>query len=198
MARSKTGRISRAKLLWFPSARQQKAVGGRVPHLEKITNEIFYFGFQMTGPGADGDAVERFTNRGGDKFTFGQAYSKIENNDLVACPTVGFLVREGCVLIIDKGNVMNAPPLTIALSKLLVSGTHCITCCLFFLGSGGARGNRNANSYRLGSIGILGANQTSTAGEGLINASAQRVDIMEVWLKKDVVVGSNTMLTGAV
>jgi len=167
----------------------EKAWVGVYHYLEKITNEMFYFGFQMTGPGADGDAVERFINRRGDKFTFGQAYSKIENNDLLACPTVGFSVRGGCVLVTGEGDVMNVSPLTIASSKLLVSGTHRIICRLFCPGSGGARGNRDANNYRLGSIGILRTNQTSTAGEGLTNAWAQRADIMEGWLKEDVVVG---------
>jgi len=169
----------------------EKAWVGVYHYLEKITKEMFFFGFQMTGSNADKDAVERFINRRGhdhaDKlFTFGQVYSKIEN-DLVPCRATGVSVRGGCLLVTSEN--ISPVPLIVASNELLISGTRRILCRLFCPGSGGARGNRDVNSYRLGSIGLLRTNQRHPTGDGPRNSWAQRADIMEGWLKEDVVVG---------
>jgi len=165
----------------------EKAWVGVYHYLEKITKDMFYFGFQTGGQAADAEAVERFLNGNGEKFTFGQAYSKTEN-DLVPCETSGYSVRGGCVLVTGTGGVTPVP-LTLLSNRRLVSGRHRVICRIFSPGSGGARGSRDASNFRLGSIGILRTNQTSLTGEGPTNAWAQRNDITEGWLKEEVVVG---------
>lgn len=161
-----------------------KAWVGVYHYLEKITKEAFYFGFQ-TGTNAQG-VVGRFINQNIDKFTFGQAYRKTET-DLVPCTAEGMSVRGGCVLVTAGGEVNVSPvPLTITSSRILLTGTHRIICRLFVPGSGGARGNRDATSYRLGSIGIIRTNQL---GDGPTTAWAQREDIMESWIREEVIVG---------
>jgi len=165
----------------------EKAWVGVYHYLEKVTQEMFYFGFQMKGPGADSEVVGRFLNQSRNtKFAFGQAYSKVENN-LVECPTVGMSVRGGCVLVTGKPDEVISPsPLVMASGQRLETGIHRVICRLCCPGMGSARSNREAQTFKLGSIGILCTNQR---GEGPTNAWAQRQDVMESWMKEDVVFG---------
>lgn len=80
-----------------------------------------------------------------------------------------------------------AAPITIASNEPLLSGTHRVICRLFCPGSGGARSNRDVNSHKLGSIGIMRTNQPGA--DGPTNTWAQRADISEGWVKEEVVVG---------
>jgi hypothetical protein len=162
----------------------EKAWVGVYHYVEKILRETFYFGFQTTGMVADKEVVGRFIHQGrNNKFAFGRAYAKRED-DLEECPTVGYSVRGGTVLV-TRGH--NFPvPLVIASSQRLETGIHHVICRLFCPGSGTARGNRDVQSFKLGSIGILRTNQR---GDGPTNDWAQREDVMEPWFKEDVVFG---------
>ena len=162
----------------------EKAWVGVYHYVEKILRETFYFGFQTTGAMADKEVVGRFINQGrSNKFAFGQTYAKREV-DLEECPSVGYSVRGGTVLV--TGGPSAPGPLVIASSQRLETGIHFVICRLFCPGSGAARGNRDVQSFKLGSIGILRTNQR---GDGPTNDWAQREDVMEPWLKEEVVFG---------
>ena len=162
----------------------EKAWVGVYHYVEKILRETFYFGFQTTGAVADKEVVGRFINQGrSNKFVFGRTYAKRED-DLEECPIVGYSVRGGTVLV--TGGVSSPVPLVVASSQRLETGIHCVICRLFCPGSGAARGNRDVQSFKLGSIGILRTNQR---GDGPANDWAQREDVMEPWLKEEVVFG---------
>ena len=165
----------------------EKSWVGVYHYIEKVIEETYYFGFQMKGEDGDKDIVNRFINmRSEEKFSFGQTYSKVENN-LVPSPTVGLMIRGGTVLVVDP--LPGSQPVIIA-SKLQLPSTGItrVLCRVFAPGVGGARGNnRDAQSYKLGSIGILRLNQT---GEGVApNQWAQRQDVMEPWVKEETVFG---------
>jgi hypothetical protein len=162
----------------------EKAWVGVYHYVEKILRETFYFGFQTTGAMADKEVVGRFINQGrSNKFAFGQTYAKREV-DLEECPSVGYSVRGGTVLV--TGGLSSPVPLVVASSQRLETGIHFVICRLFCPGSGAARGNRDVQSFKLGSIGILRTNQR---GDGPTNDWAQREDVMEPWLKEEVVFG---------
>ena len=169
----------------------EKAWVGVYHYVEKITKEIFYFGFQMTGADADKEVVGRFISQDGeDKFAFGQAYSKVESNLVPTPNVVGLSVRGGTVLVTAGGGsdvVVSPSPVVIASSQRMETGTHRVICRLFCPGSGGARGNnRDSLSFKLGSIGILRTNQV---GDGPTNAWVHRQDVMEPWVKEETVFG---------
>lgn len=165
----------------------EKAWVGVYHYAEKMLKETFYFGHQMTGNDADKEVVGRFINEGrNNKFAFGRTYEKRED-DLEECPPLGYSVRGGTVLVTDGPHAFNHPmPLVVASSQRLERGTHHVICRLFCPGSGAARGNRDVQSFKLGSIGILRTNQR---GDGPTNDWAHRVDIMESWTKEEVVFG---------
>lgn len=168
----------------------EKAWVGVYHYLEKITQEMFYFRFQTTGTDADQDAAERFINRLGrdddaNKFVFGRIYN---GSHLVPAEATGISLRGGCLLV--TGDNVSPAPLTVASADVLTSGTRRLIYRLFCPGSGGARGNRDANSFRLGAVGLLRTDQPRPlVGEGPQNAWAHRADVMEGWLREDVVVG---------
>jgi len=170
----------------------EKSWVGVYHYIEKVIEETYYFGFQMKGEDGDKDIVNRFINmRSEEKFSFGQTFSKVDNNDgpsyFVPSPTVGLMIRGGTVLVVDP--LPGSQPVIIA-SKLQLPSTGItrVLCRVFAPGVGGARGNnRDAQSYKLGSIGILRLNQTD---EGVApNQWAQRQDVMEPWVKEETVFG---------
>jgi len=173
----------------------EKSWVGVFHYIEKVIEETYYFGFQMKGKdGEDGDkdVVNRFINTSSEeKFSFGQTFSKVDNNDgpsyFVPSPTVGLMIRGGTVLVT---NPPESPSPVVIASKLQLPSTGItrVLCRVFAPGVGGARpNNRDAQSYKLGSIGILRLNQT---GEGVApNQWAQRQDVMEPWVKEETVFG---------
>ena len=165
----------------------EKTWVGVYHHLEKVIKETYYFGFQMKGEDGDKDIVTKFINmRSEKKFSFGQTYSKVGNN-LVPSPTIGLMMRGGTVLVTDP--LPESQPVVIASTLQLPStGITRVLCRVFAPGVGGPRViNRDAQSYKLGSIGILRLNQT---GEGVApNQWAQRQDVMEPWVKEETVFG---------
>ena len=168
----------------------EKAWVGVYHYIEKITKEMYYFGFQMTGDDGDKEIVNRFINQSSnERFSFGQTYSKAEDN-LVPTPTEGLSVRGGSVLVTGGGSTdvtVSPSPVIIASSQRLEAGMHRVICRLFSPGTGrdSARGNnRDAQSFKFGSIGILRTNQM---GDGPTNSWAQRQDIMEPWMKEETV-----------
>ena len=167
----------------------EKSWVGVLHYIEQITKEIFYFGFH--GADADKEGVGRFLNQDSeDKFAFGQAYSKVESNLVPSPNVVGLSVRGGTVLVTAGGGsdvVVSPSPVVIASSQRMETGMHRVICRLFCPGSGGARGNnRDAQSFKLGSIGILRTNQV---GDGPTNAWVHRQDVMEPWVKEETVFG---------
>ena len=141
----------------------QKSWVGVYHYIEKFVEETFYFGFQMTGANADKEVVGRFLDQDSeDRFAFGQAYSKVNNEEednageanFIASPAVGVSVTGGIVLL---------PPgvtssIVIASSRRLETGIHRVIC-RFFCQGGLAKGD----STNLGSIGILRTNQEGNA-----------------------------------
>jgi hypothetical protein len=195
----------------------EKTWVGVYHYVEKIIREMFYFNFQLTGEARDTEVVGRFIQQGGGcvvrssgigeedigttttmihKFTFGQTYLKREN-DHDECTAVGYLIRGGTVLVTDV--VPRSPDNLIVVSRLRLDtdgggdengGIHRMICRLFCPGTGGLRGNRdNVQSFKLGSIGILRTNQRGGEDGGATNTWAQRQDIMESWMKEEVVFG---------
>lgn len=179
----------------------ERAWVGVYHYVETIVRDMFYFGFQMMGENADAEVVGRFIheqggrsdNRGRDDntntFTLGRTYVKREN-DLDECTIVGFSVRGGTILV--TGDIPRSPNnLIVTSSRRLDTGIHRIICRLFCPGSGAVRGNRqNVENFKLGSIGILRTNQRGGgSGDGPTNSWAQRQDIMESWMKEEVVFG---------
>jgi hypothetical protein len=134
----------------------------------------------------DKEVVGWFINQGrNNKFVFEQAYAKWEY-DLKECPTVGYSMR-GATVLVTRGH--NFPVLlVIALSKRLEMGIHHVICHLFCPGFGTAHGNRDVQRFKLWLIGILCTNQRRD-GPTNDNDWAQHKDIMEPWLKEDVVFG---------
>ena len=169
----------------------EKAWVGVYHYLEKVIEETYYFGFQMKGDDGDKEIVNKFINlRSDEKFSFGQTYHKVEDN-LVPTPTVGLSMRGGTILVTGGGqtDVTVSPSPVVIASRLQLPSTGItrLLCRVFAPGVGGARGNnRDAQSYKLGSIGILRLNQT---GEGAANQWAQRQDVMEPWVKEETTFG---------
>ena len=167
----------------------EKSWVGVLHYIEQITKEIFYFGFH--GADADKEGVGRFLNQDSeDKFAFGQAYSKVESNLVPSPNVVGLSVRGGTVLVTAGGGsdvVVSPSPVVLASSQRMDTGIHRVICRLFCPGSGGPRGNnRDPQSFKLGSIGIIRTNQV---GDGPTNAWVHRQDVMEPWVKEETVFG---------
>ena len=134
------------------------------------------------------------------KFTFGRTFLKREN-DHDECTTNGYLIRGGTVLVTNV--VPRSPDNLIVASSLRLDtngdggrgggedGIHRMICRLFCPGTGCLRGNRdNVQSFKLGSIGILRTNQGGGGEDGgATNTWAQRQDVMESWMKEEVVFG---------
>jgi len=93
---------------------------GLYHYIEKVIEETYYFGFQMKGEDGDKDIVNRFISmRSEEKFSFGQTFSKIEDN-LVPSPTAGLMIRGGTVLVVDP--LPGSQPVIIA-SRLQLPST---------------------------------------------------------------------------
>jgi len=141
----------------------EKSWVGVYHYIEKIIEETYYFGFQMKGEDGDKDIVTKFINmRSEDKFSFGQTYSKVEDN-LVPSPTVGLMIRGGTVLVT---NPIESPSPVVIASKLQLPSTGItrVICRLF------------SPAQIVGSIGIICTNQT---GEDSSNIWVERKDIIE-------------------
>ena len=142
----------------------EKTWMGLYHYIEKVVEETYYFGFQMKGEDGDKDIVNRFISmRSEEKFSFGQTYSKVEDN-LVPSPTAGLMIRGGTVLVT---NPIESPSPVVIASKLQLPSTGItrVLCRLF------------SPTQIIGSIGILCLNQT---GEGLVpNQWVERKDIIE-------------------
>lgn len=161
---------------------------GILRHLEQMTKEAFYFGFQADGGHGDPDAVSRFMQKR-DKFQFCQVYIKdgqLEASKIIPRPTHpipsvdGISICSSHILITDSSVKV---PFTVASSEDLISGTHRFICRLFCPGSG----TKNATRDSMGSFGILCKGQDED-GEQEIKW-AKRFDITEGFQKEESVFG---------
>ena len=157
---------------------------GILHHLEQITKEAFYFGFQAHDTneenGGDTDAVCRFMQNQ-DKFQFSQVYIPSPTTIVPSTEDVdGVSICSSHVLITDKSVKV---PFIIASNQDLVSGTHRFICRLFCPGTG----SKNATRDKIGSYGILCKSQ-NLEGEEIITW-AKRLDISEGFQKEESVFG---------
>ena len=163
----------------------EKTWVGLYHYIEKVIEEMYYFGFQMKGDDGDKDIVTKFINmRSEEKFSFGQTYSKNDEDDglspLVPSPTVGLVIKGGTVFVT---NPPESPSTVIITSSIPLASTGItrVICRLFCPGLGVDRRIRR-DAQRFGSIGILCTNQTD---EGSIHYWAQGHNVVEPWHRDD-------------
>lgn len=227
--------ISRQHKADRPFLNLSTAQVGLYHFVQKVTRDVFYFDFQMSGPGGDGTAVERFLQRGSPRFAFGRAYIQDGTNSDALIPwdgpTDGMRVRGGTVhvigsaghvaptlgreartldhlvpydgpapgLVVIGGSVHvrgGAFPTPLALTSVVPlpsTGRVRLIVRIFVPGSGGPRRRAwEAGHYNLGSVGLvrIGVQAPSeSAPLAPSNTWAVKSDLVESWLKEDVVAG---------
>ena len=166
--------------------------------IQKVTRDIFYFDFQMSGLGADDTAVERFLQRDSPRFAFGGAYVRpgreARNPTLDQLlpwdgPTDGLVVRGGTAHV--TGSAFPTPLALTSDTPLPSTGRVRLIVRIFVPGSGGPRPTRDVEHYKLGSVGIIRTGQVPSESAPLAPPVQWVVksDLVENWLKEDVVAG---------
>lgn len=137
----------------------ERAWVGLYHYLEKLTEEMFYFSFQMEGRAAGKDVVGRFINQSRDeKFTIGTIYDGTVKDKLIEHSSGGLSIRGGTVLVTGRETII--PSLVFTSSKHLGAGIQRVICRLFCPGFAQDQLNpralaREIESSKVGSIGIM-------------------------------------------
>ena len=165
--------------------------------MQKVTRDVFYFDFQMSGPNADATAVERFLQRDSPRFAFGAAYLKSANGThpdalLPYDGGLGGLAVRGATAHVTS-SLASPTPLALASSVPLPRGSGRVRLIVrvFVPGSGGPRPTRDVEHYKLGSVGIIRTGQVPSESAPLAPPVqwAAKTDLVENWLREDVVAG---------